>query len=296
MKKSILPLLSAILLFSACKTNQLVTDKVIYRSLRTSYAQPSDSNPIPDNAKIIACYRITEEGMFQVTIMNNTDEIMVIDNTKSYFISGGKSVSYYDPTVRTTTETDLSSVTKGASVNLGAIGSALGVGGGVGRALSGINVGGSGTSGTAIANTTYIADQPQSSIGPHGSAQMGHVYPIIGFNNYNLVTKTDYNEKNSVMKFSACISYSLDDGKTFQKLVTNFHSNSVCVVPVTDNKLNSSLRQVISVKPDAFAEDWWMMKINCNVQSAVLSNGLGERFDWKVYDKCTNEGILFDYQ
>ena len=278
-------LLIAILLLSSCETTQLVTDKVIYRSLRTSYAQPSESNPIPEKAKIIACYKITEEGLFQVTVINNTDEIMIIDNTKSYFISGGKSVSYYDPTVKTTSETDLSSATKGASVNLGAIGSALGIGGGLGRALSGINVGGSGTSGNAVTNTTYITDQPQTSIGPHGSAQMSHVYPIAGFDNYNLVTKTDYNEKNSVLKFSACISYSLDDGKSFQKLVTNFHSNAVCAIPITDNKLNNSLRQVITTKPDAFAEDWWMMKINCNIEE---SNN--------VYDKCSNEGVLYDFQ
>lgn len=293
MKKSILSLLAAALLFSACSTGGLVTDKVIYRSLRTSYAQPSDTNPIPDNAKIIACYNITEDGMFHVTIMNNTDEIMIIDNTKSYFISGGKSVSYYDPTVKTTTETDLSSVTKGASVNLGAIGGALGVGGVLGRALNGINVGGSGTSGTAVANTTYIADQPQSSIGPHGSAQMGHVYPIIGFDDSNYVTKTDYNEKNSILKFSACISYSLDDGKTFQKLVTNFHSNAVCVIPVTDNKLNDSFRQIFTVKPDAFAENWWMMKINYDEKSGAIAF---PKHSSKVYDRLTNISSLYDYQ
>lgn len=274
------------MLLSACGSEQLVTDKVIYRSLRTSYAQPNESNPIPEKAKIIACYEITDAGLFKVTVINNTDEIMIIDNTKSYFISDGKSNSYYDPTVRTTSETNLSSGTKGVSANLGSIGNLLGVGGKLGNVLSGINVGGSGTSGNAVTNTTYITDQQQTSIGPHGNVQMAHVYPITGFNDYNLVTKTDYNEKNSVLKFSVCISYSLDEGKSFQKLVTNFHSNAVCVVPVTDNKVNNSLRQVITVKPDAFAEDWWMIKINYS--SAY--------FESEVPTKILGTGALYDYQ
>lgn len=288
--------LLTILLFTACSSEALYVDKVIYRSLRTDYAQPNTSSPIPKEAKIIACYKISEDGLCEVTVVNNTDEIMIIDNTKSYFISGGKSISYYDPTIKTTTKTDLSSATKGMSVNLGAIGSALGVGGPLGQALNGINVGGSGTSGSAIANTTYIADQPQISIGPKGSTQMGHIYPIQGFGNFNVLTKIDYTKDNSVLRFSVCISYSLDDGKTYQKLVTDFHSNATCVIPVQNGKLSNSMQQIMSIKPDAFAEEWWMIKINTNIESDVVYNGLGQSYDWKVFNKCSNGGILFDYQ
>lgn len=54
---------------------------------------------------------------------------MTIDQTKSFFVdSNGKSYSYYDPTVRTSTVTDITSSASGVSVNLGSIAQGLGIG------------------------------------------------------------------------------------------------------------------------------------------------------------------------
>lgn len=127
-------------LVSSCGT-KLVTTAVAYQSVRTTFTQPSE---IPQEAKIAVCYDIDEDGKLNAVVFNRTSEIMIIDQTKSFFVnSDGQSTSYFDPTVRTTSQTDMSSATKGASVNLGAVGNALGIGGPLGSLLGGINVGGS---------------------------------------------------------------------------------------------------------------------------------------------------------
>ena len=269
---------------SSCKPTKLMVDSLLYRSIRTEFAQPTQENPIPEEAKIVVGMNITMDGVVVVTIFNMTDDIMVVDNTRSYFISGGRSLSYYDPTVRTSTTTDLSQQTKGMSVNLGSIAGALGVGGGLGRALNGVNVGGSGTSGTAVSNTTYIADQQQLSIGPRGSAQMAHNYSIAKFNDLAPVNQ-NYTYKTSPVRFSVCISYSLDNGATYQKLVTTAFLNSMYNIPVTNNQISTAYNQLLNQKPDAYAEDWWFFKVNNNLGS------------FRNYDKIGDiSKVLFDYQ
>ena len=117
------------LLLASCKTMKLETSSVAYQSVRTRYAQPTQSSPIPDDAKIAVAYTISSEGELTAIVYNRTSEIMTIDQTMSFFVnSDGKSTSYYDPTVRTTSTTDLSSKTKGAGINLGAIAGALNIG------------------------------------------------------------------------------------------------------------------------------------------------------------------------
>ena len=116
--------------FASCGSSKLSTNSVGYQSVRTTHAQPSQTSPIPDDAKIAVAYSIGGDGALTAIVYNRTSEIMTIDQTKSFFVnSDGTSVSYYDPTVRTTSVTDMSSVTKGGSVNLGSITGALGIGG-----------------------------------------------------------------------------------------------------------------------------------------------------------------------
>lgn len=139
-------------LLASC-SSKLTTNHVAYQSVRTKHAQPTVSSPIPDEAKIEVAYTISENGALTAIVYNRTSEIMVIDQTKSFFVnSDGKSTSYYDPTIRTTSITDMSSTSNGASVNLGSIAGALGVGGILGQVANGINVGGSNTAGSI----TYI--------------------------------------------------------------------------------------------------------------------------------------------
>lgn len=286
MKKTIIYILFLFTLIS-CGSTKLTTTSVAYQSVRTTHAQPSEQIPIPDDAEIAVAYTISKDGRLTAIVYNRTDEIMTIDQTKSFFVnSSGVSTSYYDPTVKQHSTTEISSNTQGGSVNLGAIAGALGVGGVVGQIASGINLGSSGTSGTSNTSTTYVADLPQVSIAPHGSGAMSKIYKITGIGNGELngnsISLPDLDKEQSYCKFSVCISYSLDGGKTFDKIVTDFYTNSKIIVPVTDKKkVNEALRKVYQTKPDALNEYLWLLYFNTNVS---------------IGENCRVQGILYDYK
>ena len=275
------------LLLGSCESSKLTTYSVAYQSVRTKHAQPTSSSPIPDEAKILVAYTISEDGALTAVVYNRTSEIMTIDQTKSFFVnSDGKSTSYYDPTVKTTSTTDMSSITKGTTVNLGVITGALGIGGTLGQIANGVNVGGSGTNGSATTNTTYIADQPQVALAPHGNGAMSKTFKINGIGRQSLdcgsEMATDLSDIQSYCCFSVCISYSFDNGVTFDKIVTDFYANSKIIVPVAQTgQVNDALRKVYSAKPDLLNEYWWLLHFNSNV-----STGYNERV----------QGILYDYK
>lgn len=245
--------------------------------------QPTTESPIPSRAQITVGYSISLEGKLTAVVFNCTDEIMTIDQTKSFFVNtDGKSVSYYDPTVRTTSTTDISSRTSGASVNLGAVTGALGLGGPLQQIANGVNVGGSGTSGSATTETTYIADQPQVSLAPHSNGAMSKVFTIAGLNSAS-INASNLTYDNSPIRFSVCISYSVDGGQTFEKLVTDFYVNSNFKVGVTKHgQVSEPLRSIYTRKPDALNEFCWQLRFNENPE-AIGSNS-------------KNHGVLFDYQ
>lgn len=273
--------------FASCGSTKLSTNSVGYQSVRTTHAQPSQTSPIPDDAKIAVAYSIGGDGALTAIVYNRTSEIMTIDQTKSFFVnSDGTSVSYYDPTVRTTSVTDMSSVTKGGSVNLGSITGALGIGGTIGQLANGINLGGSGTSGTAETSTTYVADLPQVSLAPHSNGAMSKTFHVIGLGASSLggsaINLPSLTKEQSYCRFSVCISYSTDGGQTFDKLVTDFYANSKVVVPVVKHgQVNNALRQIYEQKLDAINEYWWLLNFD-NTES------MG-------YDKRV-QGILYDYK
>lgn len=272
---------------ASCGSAKLSTGSVGYQSIRTTHAQPSQKSPIPDDAQIAVAYTIGGDGALTAIVYNRTSEIMTIDQTKSFFVnSDGKSVSYYDPTVRTTSVTDMSSVTKGGSVNLGAIAGAFGVGGTIGQIANGINLGGSGTTGTAETSTTYVADLPQVSLAPHSNGAMSKTFKIAGIGSSSLngsaVNQPSLTNEQSYCRFSVCISYSIDGGQTFDKIVTDFYANSKIVVPVIQKgRVNDALRQVYQSKQDAINEYWWLLNFNYNIPGG---------FDKRV------QGILYDYK
>lgn len=273
------------LAFFSCGSDKLMTTSVSYQSVRTTHAQPTPASPIPNDAKIAVAYSISETGALTAIVYNRTPEIMIIDQTMSFFVnSDGKSTSYYDPTVRTTSVTDMSSVTKGATVNLGSVAGALGIGGTLGQIANGIDLSGSGTSGSATTNTTYIADQPRVALAPRSNGAMSKVFRVIGIGVSSLgsgsVAYPHLTSEQSYCHFSVCISYSVDDGATFEKLVTEFYANSKVVVPVSNGKkVNDALRQLYAAKPDALNEYWWLLHFNSNVPA-----------DNRV------QGVLYDYQ
>lgn len=273
-------------ILTSCSSSYLSTDRVAYQSVRTTFAQPDDNNPIPEEVEIIVAYSISGNGDLTAIVFNRTDEIMTIDQTKSFFVnSNGVSTSYYDPTVRTTSTTNSYSSTTGGSVNLGAVAGAFGVGGPVGTLLGGVNVGGASTDGTSTTYITQVADLPEVSLSPHSQAAMSKVYNIsgIGGRMYGETTSLDLDKKNSYCTFSVCISYSIDDGKSYKKLVTYFYANSKIVVPVSKYKnVNDALRKIYAAKPDALNEPYYNINFNDERYEEGKSNYV--------------HGILYDFQ
>lgn len=268
--------------------------RISYQSFRTTFAQPDKEHPIPEEAEIVLMYDISDKGDINVIVYNKTDEIMTIDQTKSFFVSSnGKSQSYFDPTIRTISQTNSSSTSGGASVNLGSIANLLGVGGSLGSMLYGVNVGGGKSSGTAVTEVTQMADQPTVSLAPKSYAAMSKTFnePMIGMDVTN--TKLEMTEKDSECKFSFCISYSVDDGKSYKKLVTDFYSNSRIVVPVSKNEeLNNALREIYKMKTDAIYEPFWQLIFDDSLRRYYNSSNINrEQFKY-IY---TN-GIFFDFQ
>lgn len=96
-----------------------------------------------------------------VSLQNKSNKTVYVDLGTSYFILGGEATPYYIPQATSTTKGHGT----GASVNLGAVTGAAGIGGAVGTLASGINVGGGQSSSTST--TTYsqriISIPPMSS-------------------------------------------------------------------------------------------------------------------------------------
>ncbi len=110
MKRNSTICIAASLMLAACGSTKLATSSVGYQSVRTVHAQPTKTSPIPDEAKIAVAFHINQTGALTAIVYNHTSEIMTIDQTKSFFVdSDGKSTSDYDPTVKTTSVTDMSS-------------------------------------------------------------------------------------------------------------------------------------------------------------------------------------------
>ena len=284
--------------------------RISYQSIRTTFAQPDKEHPIPEEAEIVLMYDISDKGDINVIVYNKTDEIMTIDQTKSFFVSSnGKSQSYFDPVVKTISQTNISTTTGGVSVNLGSVAKSLGVGGAAGTLLSGVNVGGSTTGGTSVTEVTQVADQPTVDIAPKSYAAMSKTFnePKIGRDVTS--TKLEMTEKDSHCKFSFCITYSVDGGDNYKKLVTDFYSNSRIVVPVSKNEeLNNALREIYKMKPDAIYEPFWQLMFDDNTKelkpfdSDGYDRGNLGRYYYSpasaliLFDPIHTFGVLFDFQ
>ncbi len=281
-----------LLLMTSCGTAVMTVSTVSYQSVRNVKADVPDK--APKNASIMVHNSISPDGALNVYITNLTDNVMVIDRTMSFFVnSDGKSTAFYDPTITTATTTDVASSTSGVGVNLGAVSSAVGVNGVLGRALSGINVGSSSTSSTAVSNTTYSVDQPTVAIGPRGKIDMGREFFIEGIGtrflsdladqvsskeNYTLTANNMYD---SVSSFSVTITYSLDGGKTFEKIVSKYYTDAILTSFVkSKGKSNEPLRDIYMKKRDVLRQDWFILYFETNMP-AFNTYGNNNLFDYK---------------
>lgn len=171
--------------------------------------------------------------VFLLKLKNKTSRTLYIDLGNTFIIRNGNASPYYIPT-STSSSTSSGS---GASVNLGAVAGALGIGGALGTLAGGIGVGGGSSSGTV--NTTY--SQRVVSIPPMSekSLNMQMLYkdeckiangisymylkafedkfyvPLFYFSKSALDFKNgmthDFTEDNSPMNFGFYISYSNDE-------------------------------------------------------------------------------------
>lgn len=84
-----------------------------------------------------------------VKVRNKTMQTVYIDLGRTFLVKGEESAAYYVPGETQTT----TGSSRGATVNMGSVAGALGVGGAVGTLASGVNVGGGSSSSTT--NVTY---------------------------------------------------------------------------------------------------------------------------------------------
>ena len=262
-----LSLLSAWLLTS-CYAYHPEVRGISYQSIQSD--NRITRQQIPSSAEIIVAVGVDKDGNVDVVVQNNTDEIMTIDRTKSFFCDhDGNSTPYYDPTVNVLAESNTSGHTTGASVNLGSVARAVGVGGVAGALLSGVNVGSANQNASTTTNTTYFVDQPTASIAPHSKTSMGGSFKEESFGidmlyelaqDGNTAINKAYTSDDSFSSCKIIISYSVDEGKSYKKIETKLYGNSIIVSLVGQTgRVNDALRMIYMQKPDLFDEDWYQL-------------------------------------
>lgn len=246
-------LLCCLLLASGCSTYNPCTG-VGYMSIRPTELVDESVTPIEDAS--IAIYSvISADGSFDVIVQNLTDDVLTIDQTKSFFINPSKqSKSYYDPTVRTHTSTNFTTTGSGKTFNLGGIANAFGIGGVAGSLMKATTVGQSSAVTNGSTYTEVVADLPQVSIGPRGKMALSKTFDI-GLN--SVPTFISATPETSPITFSVCITYSFDDGETYDKIVSDFYCNSNIWAPVENRRTNDAVRRIIELKPNATLEPWF---------------------------------------
>lgn len=283
----------AVAAMTSCRP--LTVTSVSYQSIINSKGSlPAET---PQGASVKAHYLISPQGNLTVVVENLTDRTMVVDQTKSFFIApSGNSVSYYDPNIRTTSVADLKSGTSGASVNLGAIAGAFGVGGTLGKIANGINVSGSNTTGQTITNTQYTVDQPRFSIAPHGKTALSKAYPIDGIGTKALasedqgrsITMLDMAPRVSPATFAVAICYSIDGEQTFRTMMSEFTMNTLIQVPTDRSQerhnvpVNNALNRIFELKPNSLAEPFYLIYFNVR--------------NWSKSENIITQCNLYDYQ
>lgn len=152
------PLFSIIVLTGCTSYNPCI--QVGYISLRSTEVMDENVNPIEDAS--IAIYSIIDEkGNFDVIVQNLTNDVLTIDQTKSFFINPSKQfVSYYDPKIRTQSNTTATTSGTGKNFNLGGNANAFGIRGVAGALMNATNVNTSSSITNKSTYTEVVADLP----------------------------------------------------------------------------------------------------------------------------------------
>lgn len=273
MKIKLLTIFGVVALLQTSCSRLMVSD-VSYVSLRNEH-------PNQSAAKIISVkHNIDEEGKLVVDVFNESNEIMTIDRTKSFVVIGGVSTPFYDPTIKTTTHQTSLSNTRGATVNAGMVANALGASSAVTRILSGVNVVDASTAGASMTKTEYSIDQPIVSIAPGGAIDMGRTFEVkIGGDFLRELSTANtakqdliqpsISPQKSPIRFSVVITYSLDDGRTWDKIVSEYYMNSIFQSYVrTRGQVNTALRNILKSSDTLFSDNWYLLFFNVYIDGA----------------------------
>lgn len=271
MKKYIFFILTAVLLTSCSKLN---TQSVTYQSVRKVYRYD-----LTDNSVIHISTRISKHGYISIGVENLSSEVMVVNMTKSFVVTpDGNSHSLYDPTIKVNTSTvsKSESTSEGSAVNWGSVARAAGIGGPVGQLLGGITTGSGSTTGETKTNTstTYFSELPELNIAPHGEGTLPKSFDVVSVSMYPANMMNDsFTFKTAENKFSVCIIYSIDYGKTWRKYEQWYYINSVVTEQVyTRGEVNDAVRRILVKKSDAINEPWWIMHLRYNADYSSISH------------------------
>ena len=263
-------LMTSWVLSSCSSASFLEVSGVGYQTLQMKESDKDFSEQAIKKAQILVYCLVDRNGEVEVMVENNSDQMMTIDRTKSFFQNQNDVAQmYYDPTVQTNTTSVTHGSTTGVGVNLGSVARAVGVGGILGTALSGVNVGGSNSTSTTNVNTTYTIDQPKVSVPPHGRISMGRTFQMQGVGRsflHSAVTESpldvnnSFSNSNTYAASNIGISYSIDNETTYQFIETHLFANSLLVGKVREKgKVNDALRTIYMNKPDALLQPWFLL-------------------------------------
>lgn len=191
--------------------------------LRTSTGAFANSEPeLEVTASRVPAW---SNSAIQVKVRNKTNRTIFIDLGNTFITRGEEAQAYYAPTATSV----ISSSTNGASVNMGALAGAMGIGGSLGKLANGVTVGGANTSGTTTTEFAQrvISIPPMSTktLSPMLLYTLGSRFPLFnaqpwyddvrlfaGIKGLMAGDVIHWNEDNSPAKFSFFISYSNSEG------------------------------------------------------------------------------------
>ena len=167
-----------------------------------------------------------------LTVINKTDAVVYLDKGTSFVYFNGEATCLYTNASHTNTTGNIG----GASVNLGSVAGAMGVGGAIGQALGGVNVGG----GTTKQNSTTVYEQRVIMLAPRAgytlqqwawnwetvSEKNAKGRPVM---NHKSGTELHYTDQNSPYRVAGMLTYSTTEefAESKQASVSNYVSDYV---------------------------------------------------------------------
>lgn len=144
-------------------SSKACTDCTVKFGIKSSSIVSNEDIEIEFVRKLATGYDYSDELLYFISIKNKTDKVLYIDKGNCFRVyNDGYSYCYFDASTQTTVNNGGAS---GASVNLGSLAGAFGIGGVIGQVAGGVNVGG----GTSNSVSTTYASQRFIAIPPHGN-------------------------------------------------------------------------------------------------------------------------------